>query len=102
MKYLFFLMMLCFSFIEVALTGDSSNNVFHVVDYQPTSDQTRQGSRNNQPCVITCNCCNNITCHCPSNSCNLLSNVAGFLGTAATTILSRVKDLVHNDPDQKS
>lgn len=102
MKYLFFLIMVCSSFIEAALTGDRSNNVSRVVDYQPTSHQIRQDNQNNQPCVITCNFCNNITCHCPSNSCNLLSNVAGFLGTAATTILSRVKDLVHNDPDQKS
>lgn len=102
MKYLFFLMMLCFSFIEVALTGDHSNNGSQSIRYQPTFNKTWQDSRNNQPCVITCNCCNNITCHCPSNSCNLLSNIAGFLGTAATTILSRVKDLVHNDPDQKS
>jgi len=101
MKYLFFLMMGCSFFIEAALTGDRSNNVSHVVRHQPTSNQTWQDSRNNQPCVITCNFCNNITCHCPSNSCNLLSNVAGFLGTAATTVLSRVKDLIHNDSDPK-
>jgi len=102
MKYLFFLIMICFSFIEAALIGNRSNNVSDVVHHEPASNQIWQDNKNNQPCVITCNFCNNITCHCPSNSCNLLSNVAGFLGTAATTILSRVKDLVHNDPDQKS
>ena len=84
--------------IDILSTHDHLSTDSKVVRYQPT---VTQHSMTHEPCVMTCNFCNNITCHCPSNSCNLLSNVAGFLGTAATTVLNRVKDLIHNDSDPK-